>query len=107
MTWTAARLLAAALPVLLAASALAGEVPAPDWAAKLEANKWVKLEREKGRACGVRNGAAVVWLAAERKFLVVGGMQFNCNEDRVGKIVYPYEIQTFDPATMDVSEEAK
>lgn len=64
-----------------------------------EANTWIRLDREPGRACGVRNSAAVVWLADEKKFLVVCGMYFNVNEDRVGKITRPYEIQTFDPAT--------
>ncbi|HOX04813.1 MAG TPA: kelch repeat-containing protein [Planctomycetota bacterium] len=94
------RFLVATLPLLLALSSLAAE-GAPEWAAKLEANKWTRLEKEKGRSCGVRNGAAVVWLAGEKKFLVVDGMQYNANEDRVGKITYPYEIQTFDPATQE------
>jgi hypothetical protein len=68
-------------------------------AATFEANTWVRLDREQGRACGVRSGAAVVWLADEKKFLVVCGMYFGVNEDRVGRIPRPYEIQTFDPAT--------
>jgi len=61
-------------------------------AAELPANTWVKVDDNGG---GIRAGSAVVWLAKEKKFLVVAGAAGNPKK----KIAQKYEVQTFDPAT--------
>ena len=61
-------------------------------AAERPAGRWGKVNQNGG---GVRRGSAVVWLAAEKKFLVVGGVRGNPKKG----IRQPYEIQAFDPAT--------
>ena len=57
----------------------------------LPANQWTLVEEGGG---GVRRGAAVAWLAAEKKFLVVGGV-FGSEKKSIRR---PCEIQTWDPS---------
>ncbi len=64
---------------------------------ELPANTWVKVDDNGG---GIRAGSAVVWLAKEKKFLVVAGASGNTKR----KIPQKYEVQTFDPATQTWEE---
>ena len=61
-------------------------------AGQLSPNAWTQVDAGGG---GVRRGAAVAWLAEERKFLVVGGAL----ENKKKHIPRPSTLQTFDPAT--------
>jgi len=71
-----------ALPLWIALPLAAGELPA---------NQWVKVTE---KDLGVRRDAAVVWLAREKKYLVLCGL-IAASRGAAGR---PYEIQAFDPA---------
>ena len=68
----------------------AASVAGPTAFGEIAGGRWVKLDERGG---GVRRGSAMVYLAAERKFLVLGGGAGN----QKLSIAAPPAVQTFDP----------
>jgi Galactose oxidase, central domain len=84
-------LIALALAMAIASSAAFCGENGSAKAGSMPANQWKQITKQD---LGVRSDAAVVWLAKQKRFMVLCGL-IHASKGSEGK---PYEVQTFDPA---------